>query len=104
MVMSRPTFKAATKILGDRVEITIRDSRTGIPTEVREKMFNPFGGPLPARPAIAARIFCRRIEAELLAIDGVYRTANPLARRDSEAPGGTHSLACRIARVFPFCW
>jgi len=31
------------KNLGDRVGITIRDSRTGIPTEVREKMFNPFG-------------------------------------------------------------
>ena len=33
---------AATKNLGDRVEIRIRDSGTGIPPEVKEKMFNPF--------------------------------------------------------------
>ena len=32
---------AATKNLGDRVEIRIRDNGTGIPPEVREKLFNP---------------------------------------------------------------
>ena len=32
----------ATKNLGDRVEIRIRDNGTGIPPEVREKMFHPF--------------------------------------------------------------
>ena len=37
-----PTLSAATKDLGDRVEIRIRDNGTGIPPEVREKMFNPF--------------------------------------------------------------
>ena len=37
-----PTLTAATKNLGDRVEIRIRDNGTGIPPEVREKMFNPF--------------------------------------------------------------
>jgi signal transduction histidine kinase len=37
-----PTLVAATKNLGDSVEIRIRDSGTGIPPEVREKMFNPF--------------------------------------------------------------
>src|SRR5262249_59104894 len=37
-----PTVEAATKNLGDRVEITIRDNGTGIPPDVREKMFNPF--------------------------------------------------------------
>jgi two-component system, NtrC family, sensor kinase len=37
-----PTLKATTKSLGDRVEITIRDNGTGIPPEVKEKMFNPF--------------------------------------------------------------
>ncbi len=37
-----PTLAAATKNLGDRVEIRIRDNGTGIPPEVREKMFNPF--------------------------------------------------------------
>ena len=38
----------ATKSLGDRVEITIRDNGTGIPPEVREKMFNPFFTTKPA--------------------------------------------------------
>jgi signal transduction histidine kinase len=37
-----PTLVAATKNLGDSVEIRIRDNGTGIPPEVKAKMFNPF--------------------------------------------------------------
>jgi signal transduction histidine kinase len=37
-----PTLMAATKNLGDHVEITIRDNGTGIPPEVKETIFNPF--------------------------------------------------------------
>ena len=37
-----PTLAAATKSLGDRVEIRIRDNGTGISPEVKEKLFNPF--------------------------------------------------------------
>jgi signal transduction histidine kinase len=37
-----PTVTAATRNLGDRVEIRIRDNGTGIPPDVKEKMFNPF--------------------------------------------------------------
>jgi GAF domain-containing protein len=36
------TVTAATRSLGDRVEIRIRDNGIGIPPDVREKMFNPF--------------------------------------------------------------
>jgi signal transduction histidine kinase len=43
-----PTLVASTKNLGDRVEIRIRDNGTGIPAEVRKKMFNPFFTTKPA--------------------------------------------------------
>jgi signal transduction histidine kinase len=39
---------AATKNLGEKVEIRIRDNGVGIPLEVREKMFNPFFTTKPA--------------------------------------------------------
>jgi PAS domain S-box-containing protein len=37
-----PTLAASTKDLGDTVEIRIRDNGTGIPADVKEKIFNPF--------------------------------------------------------------
>ena len=43
-----PTITAATKSLGDSIEIRIRDNGIGIPPEVREKIFNPFFTTKPA--------------------------------------------------------
>jgi signal transduction histidine kinase len=43
-----PLLSAATKDLGNTVEIRIRDNGTGIPPEVKERIFNPFFTTKPA--------------------------------------------------------
>jgi GAF domain-containing protein len=43
-----PTLMAVTRNLGESVEIRIRDNGTGIPPEVKERMFNPFYTTKPA--------------------------------------------------------
>ena len=43
-----PALRAATKNLGDKAEIRIRDNGTGIAPEVKEKIFNPFFTTKPA--------------------------------------------------------
>jgi two-component system NtrC family sensor kinase len=43
-----PILSAATKDLGEHVEIRIRDNGTGISPDVRERMFNPFFTTKPA--------------------------------------------------------
>ena len=43
-----PALSAATKNLGNHIEIRIRDNGTGIPPEVMEKIFNPFFTTKPA--------------------------------------------------------
>ena len=43
-----PILRASTRSRGDTVEISIRDNGTGIPPEVRDRMFNPFFTTKPA--------------------------------------------------------
>jgi signal transduction histidine kinase len=38
----RPVLKVVTRALGNEVEIRVRDNGTGIPTEFRDKLFQPF--------------------------------------------------------------
>jgi signal transduction histidine kinase len=38
----RPVLKVVTRALGNAVEIRVRDNGTGIPTEFRDKLFQPF--------------------------------------------------------------
>ncbi|HMI00721.1 MAG TPA: GAF domain-containing protein [Bradyrhizobium sp.] len=43
-----PVLSASTRNLGNTIEIRIRDNGTGIPAEVKQKMFNPFFTTKPA--------------------------------------------------------
>jgi two-component system NtrC family sensor kinase len=38
----QPTLKVSTRDLGDEVEFRVRDNGTGIPPEIRDKLFQPF--------------------------------------------------------------
>ena len=38
----RPVLKVATHDLGEAVEIRVRDNGTGIPPEIKDKLFQPF--------------------------------------------------------------
>jgi signal transduction histidine kinase len=38
----RPTLQVSTRNLGEAVEVRVRDNGTGIPPELREKLFQPF--------------------------------------------------------------
>jgi two-component system NtrC family sensor kinase len=38
----KPTLKVVTRDLGDAVEIRVRDNGTGIPPEIKDKLFQPF--------------------------------------------------------------
>jgi signal transduction histidine kinase len=38
----RPTLRVATRDLGDAVEVRVRDNGTGIPPEIKDKLFQPF--------------------------------------------------------------
>jgi signal transduction histidine kinase len=53
----RPTLQVSTRDLGDAVEIRVRDNGTGIPPEIRDKLFSRFLR--PSRPAKALGSACR---------------------------------------------
>jgi two-component system, NtrC family, sensor kinase len=38
----QPTLKVTTRDLGNTVEVRVRDNGTGIPAEIRDKLFQPF--------------------------------------------------------------
>ena len=38
----KPTLKVMTRLAGDAIEITVRDNGTGIPPEIRDRLFQPF--------------------------------------------------------------
>ena len=87
-----PTLMAATKNLGDRVEIRIRDNGTGIPPEVKEKMFNPFFTTKPAGEGtglglsishdIIVKQHCGSIEVDTAA-RGVHRISGSVLPRSA---------------------
>ena len=39
---SDPTLTVTTRDLGEAIEVRVRDNGTGIPAEIRDKLFQPF--------------------------------------------------------------
>ncbi len=39
---SHPVLTVATQYVGDAVEVRVRDNGTGIPADIRDKLFQPF--------------------------------------------------------------
>jgi two-component system NtrC family sensor kinase len=74
-----PTLTAATKNLRDRVEIRIRDNGTGIPPEVKDKLFNPFFTTKPAGEGTGLGL---SISHDIIVKQhgGVYRSRYPARR------------------------
>ena len=103
-----PTLAAATKNLGDCVEIRIRDNGIGISPEVKEKLFNPFFTTKPAGEgtglglSISHDIIVKQhsgsIEVDTRPGEFTeFRIVLPRAAVSANKPGGGGARACSFS-------
>jgi two-component system, NtrC family, sensor kinase len=90
----QPTVAPATRSLGDRVEIGIRDNGTGIPPEVKEKMFNPFFTTKPTGEGtgLAFQSATTSLSSNTLARSKLIRNPGNSLRLESFYPVPSHTF------------
>jgi two-component system NtrC family sensor kinase len=90
----RPVLAVATREDGDAVEVRVRDNGTGIPPEIRDKLFQPF---FTTKPTGEARVWVSR--------SATTSSPNSMAARSrsraSWAPSPSLPSACRASSQPP---
>ena len=86
----RPTLRVSTRDLGEAVEIRVRDNGTGIPPEIRDKLFQPFFTTKPTGEARGSA--CRSATTSSRSSMAARSTS-----RASRGPSPSSPCACRAA-------
>jgi signal transduction histidine kinase len=111
----RPTLKVTTRDLGGEVEIRVRDNGTGIPPELRDKLFQPFFTTKPTGEGTGLGLsisydIIRQQHGGTIGVDSTFgeftefairlpwrRQLNPHSTTGTPSPAGGHLGAPRLA-------
>ena len=107
----QPTLTVATRDLGDAVEVRVRDNGTGIPAEIKDKLFQPFFTTKPTGEgtglglSISYDIVTQQHGGTITVDSGSASSPNSRsgcrvgrkqeARHDGQHPGGRRRARCR---------
>ena len=101
----RPTLKVTTRDVGEAVEIRVRDNGTGIPAEIRDKLFQPFFTTKPTGEGTGLGLsitydIVTQQHGGTITVDSEPATSPSSryacrARRHHRPDGGTHMTALR---------
>ena len=89
----RPMLKVTTRDLGEAVEVRVRDNGTGIPPEIRDKLFQPFFTTKPAGEGTGLGLsisydIVTQQHGGTIAVDSRESASSPSSRSACPAPIG----------------